>query len=160
MFRRWARERWAELEQVGPLGIAPAKRAFVPNFWRGKLDIYGPLYAREAFVDVIPYFLFTWYTLSIQQFVAEGNKFQLAQWFVPGVMEKQIVAVQTFLRELPAPTDKAETRRIVAGWNLPSPFDWMKHLFYQAAWIRQEEQDVEMTAICDEGYLSFFALRM
>jgi hypothetical protein len=160
LFRRWASERWVKLEEIGPLGITPVKRAFVPKFWGGGLNIYGLLYARENFVDVTHYFLFTWYTSSIQQFVAEGIEFELADWFVPGVREKQIVSVETFLRELQAPTDHQETRRIVESWNLPRPFDWMRRLTYQAAWIKLKDYNVEMTAVCKEGFLSFFALRV
>ena len=103
--------------------------------------------------------MFTWYTSTIQQMVAEGNEFDLAEWFVPGTKEKQIVAVETFLQTLPAPTDARETLRIVESWNLPTAFDWMKRLSYQAAWINVKDHGVEMTAVCDEGYLSFFALR-
>ena len=48
---------------------------------------------------------------------------------------------------------------LVRGWDLPQPFDWLSGLTFQAAWIKVEEQSVEMTAVCEEGYLSFFALR-
>jgi hypothetical protein len=97
--------------------------------------MYGLLYAGKDFIDVTHYFLFTWYASSIQQFVAEGIEFELADWFVPGAKEQQIVSVETFLRELPAPTDHEATRRIVEGWNLSGPFDWMRRLCYQAAWM-------------------------
>ena len=160
LFERWAGERWSELEQIGALGIPPLKTAFASRCWRGGLNVYGLLYARKHFVDMAHYTLFVWYTSSIQHFVAEGAEVELADWFVPGKREDQIGAVEAFLRGLQAPSGHQETRRIVTSWNLPNAFDWMKHLTYQAAWIRWRDDKVEMTAVCREGSFSFFSLRV
>jgi hypothetical protein len=159
-FKDWAGKRWTELEEIGPLAIKPIKRAFAPKLWDGGLNIHALLYPREPFIDASHYFLFTWYTSSIQQFLAEDDEFELADWFVPGVKEKQIDSVERFLRELQAPTGGQATLRIVEGWDLPQAFNWMSRLTYQAAWIKGQSQEVEMTAVCEDGYLSFFGLRM
>lgn len=141
------------------MGIEPLERAYAPRFWRGELDVHALLYPREPFADVVDYLLFVQYTSTIQQLVAEGRDFDLSEWFVPGVREKQVASLETVLRGLPEPTSREASRRIVESWDLPAPFAWMSRLSYEAAWTRIKKDRVEMTAVAEEGYLCFFALR-
>ncbi len=158
-FRGWASERWAHWQTVGPLGITPARRTFAPKLWRGELDVHALLYPPEPFVDAADFFLFVRYTSSIQQFLARGVDFDPRDWFVPGVKEQQVDAALAALTELPEPLDGARARHLVDGWNLPETFDWVARLRVRAAWVRQQRDGLELTAVAEEGYLSFFVLR-
>ena len=159
-FRRRAAEQWEHLEKTGPLSIAPTKKGFAPQFWKGTSNIYGLLYPKHAFKDITHYFLFTWYASSIQQFVAEGEPFELSDWFIPGKKETQIEALSAYLHKLPPVTDTEEARQLIESWELPPSFHWMHNLDFLAVWIKGREDEMEMTAVCREGYLSFFALHV
>ena len=149
---------WREFEAAGPGYALPVQRLYVspaPGSFVGNL--YGALYPRASFRNLIDFNLFQVFSSSIQQDLIETGSIDM-EWFYP---EEVREGVARFWKGLPALAKRlrsSDLRSFLAPLSAHESARWLESLEIRQWEMSVGDGELELTALTEQGYLTMFVV--
>jgi len=167
VFRQWATSLWEKFEDDGPFGALPVKATYDTHPWSDlELECYAALYPKDAFADLAEFDLYIQYTASVQSLIIEALESdpeldetagEIQEMFLPAEVD-EVIEGHAISEKYKLFLTGSNINQLLKTWSLPESMNWLHELHYVEgdAWATRHEGS--LTAVTEEGYLSFFAV--